>query len=71
MRGGIVLLLLVSLFVVAALVVAVVDSGTLPLSATARSAFLASLAAGAAALAVVLGRRMPAPASWPNSARIC
>src|SRR6185503_12077137 len=48
------LLLLASFFVVAALVVAIADGGTIPLSAQARSAFLIAmgLAAGAVAAAI-------------------
>jgi signal transduction histidine kinase len=57
MRGELALLLLVSVLAVSALVLAIVDGGTVPLSPAARSVLLVSLAVGAAALAVVMAYR--------------
>jgi len=57
MRGEVALLLLSSFFVVAALVLAIVDAGTVPLSGASRAVLLVSLAIGAAALAVVMAYR--------------
>ena len=51
------LLLLASFFVVAALVVAIADGGTIPLSAQARSAFLIAMGLGAAAVAAAIAYR--------------
>ena len=51
------LLLLASFFVVAALVVAIADGGTIPLSAQARSAFLIAMGLGAGAVAAAIAYR--------------
>ena len=49
--------MLASFFVVAALVVAIADGGTIPLSAQARSAFLIAMGLGAAAVAAAIAYR--------------
>ncbi len=57
LRGEVALLLLVSFCVVAALVVAIVDAGTIPLSAQSRTVLLVSLVLGGATLAAVVAYR--------------
>jgi signal transduction histidine kinase len=56
-RREVALLLLASFFVVAALVVAIADGGTIPLSARARSAFLIAMGLGAGAVAAAIAYR--------------
>jgi signal transduction histidine kinase len=56
-RREVALLLLASFFVVAALVVAIADGGTIPLSAQARSAFLIAMGLGAGAVAAAIAYR--------------
>ena len=56
-HGEVALLVLASFFVVAALVVAIADGGTIPLSAQARSAFLIAMGLGAAAVAAAIAYR--------------
>jgi signal transduction histidine kinase len=68
-RGTMALLLLASVLVVATLLVAVVDGGTLPLSASAHSVLLISLASGAALLAVATVYRMLRARGGPADAR--
>ena len=53
-RGQVALLLLLSAAVVAALVIAIADNGTVSLSGASRAMLLASLAIGAVALAVLI-----------------
>jgi signal transduction histidine kinase len=56
-RKEVALLLLVSFFVVAALVVAIADGGTISLSERARAAFLVALAVGAATVTAAVAYR--------------
>ena len=58
LRGEVALLLLLSSLVVAALVVAILDNGTIPLSGASRAMLLVSLAMGAVALAVLTAYRV-------------
>ena len=61
LRGEVALLLLLSSVVVAALVIAIVDNGTVSLSGASRAMLLVSLTMGAAALAVLTAYRVMRP----------
>jgi hypothetical protein len=66
LRGEVALLLLLSSVVVAALVIAIVDNGTVSLSGVSRAMLLVSLTMGAAALAVLTAYRVMRPRPRPG-----
>ena len=68
LRGEVALLLLLSSVVVAALVIAIVDNGTVSLSGASRAVLLVSLTMGAAALAVLTAYRVMRPRPGPGHA---
>src|SRR5436190_6124254 len=68
LRGEVALLLLVSSVVVAALVIAIIDNGTVSLSGASRAMLLVSLTMGAAALALLTAYRVMRPRPGPGHA---